>query len=168
MKRCPMKLCTDVAGFIHGCNAHGHGWLWKSIMSGIGIHAAERCHEYSLEGVKTRTVNKPYKYSCVCRQNNEHLVTELVHQRHQLALSAGRWGYRCSRCKTHLVYQGFTYNGQFIPAKKPEPPVKIVQVINIVPPTPKPIETIRENVPPLFKTVTRFINGTLTNVQVPM
>ena len=160
----PHEVAHYVAGFLHGRVAHGHGCLWKNVMSVIGIRAAERCHEYSLEGVKTRQVKKPYKYTCSCHgEHNEHLVTEHVHRRHQLALSAGHRGYRCSRCKTHLIYQGFTHNGQFIPAKKPESPVKIVQVFNIVPP--KPVIKETES---MFKTITRFVNGSLENVQVPI
>ena len=167
----PHEVAHYISVFIHGERGSGHGWLWKSVMHAIGL-SGDRCHTYSMEGVKTRRP-MPFKYTCGCDDGTkEHLVSSVIHRKHQLALSVGRKGYRCQKCRQHLVYQGIVDNGKFIPAKKtPSEPTKEVPSYTFnLPVVPRPIErpiTVTEP-ESKFRTVTRFVNGMLTNVKVPL
>jgi hypothetical protein len=167
----PHEVAHFISVFVHGRNGDGHGWLWKSVMSVIGIRSAERCHQYSLEGVKVRNSVTPFKYSCGCKDFT-HELSNTKHTRHQAAVSVGRKGYRCRKCKKFLTFNGFNHNGKFIPAKKTE--TKEVPVSVIIPVArPVAVPVIRVVPAPTvpdsgFRMVTRFVNGSLTNVRVPV
>lgn len=168
----PHEVAHYVALFLYGKEGDGHGWRWREVMAIIGLAASTRCHEYSLEGVKAKPM--PFKYTCGC--SKEHNLSKTMHQRHQSALSAGRKGYKCRVCKKPLTYQGFTHNGNFIPSEKKDTPTKAVEVARIIPANllpkisvviqPKPI--VVEKPDSGFRTITRFVNGSLTNVRVPV
>ncbi len=158
----PHEVAHYVTQQVFG-DVQSHGREWASVMRLIGLKP-ERCHCFSLEGVKTRTVEKPYQYSCGCV--TKHLVTKAKHNKCQTNLIRfNKTGYKCLRCYKPLVYEGFTQNGLFVPMKKREPvvaPVKIIQVFTISTP---PI-TLKEP-ESQFRTVTKFVDGMLTNVKVP-
>jgi SprT protein len=160
----PHEVAHHVSAWVHGRKGYNHSWLWKGVMNVLGIPAADRCHEYSLEGVKVRNVRKPYKYSCGC--DTPHFLTELKHVRQQRAIEAGRRGCYCLRCRKSIVYQGFTHNGAFIPSRKLE--VKHVPMTTepVFVPKPEPVTPVI--VEPQFRTVTKFIGGMLVNVKVPL
>ena len=44
-------------------NDNGHGRFWKMVMVHLGLNP-ERCHNYSLEGVKTRKSKRNVKCAC--------------------------------------------------------------------------------------------------------
>lgn len=164
----PHEVVHYVSGYIYGREGHGHGFYWKMLMRQIGLRPS-RCHTYSLEGVKTRQVSKPFKYICGC--SDPHMVTLNLHTKMQ---EHGRT-YTCRRCRRKLVYHRQVNN----------PPVRpvttftigktvVFQVTNpdpfmvvtpppapVVPPTPKVEE-------PKYKLVTRFENGMLVNVRIPV
>lgn len=164
---CPHEVAHYVAAFIYGKKAYNHGPYWKNVMARIGIPAANRCHTYDTEGVKIRNTHRDYKYNCGCSGNNVHMLTKKKHERHQWLYSNGYKGLRCSKCKQIIVYNGFNYNGTFIPAtknlipKNVELAVPAAFVLAVNPQTPIVSE-------PTTRTVTRFVNGMLMNVQVPV
>ena len=162
----PHEVAHYIAIFIHGQKAHGHGWLWKSVMHAIGL-SGDRCHEYSLEDVKVKTIPRPFKYSCGC--SDGHTLTAYKHRQHFDSIGMGRRRLQCRRCRKYLTYEGIIQNGVFTPSQKRTPvvpePVRIVQVFNIVPPAQPITVTEPES---KFKTVTRFVNGMLENVKVPI
>lgn len=157
---CPHEVAHYVSTFLYGQRGDGHGWNWKSVMNWMGISAANRCHEYSLEGVKVRRTNRNYQYSCNCKII--HMLTLKKHERHQWYLKNGSKGLACSQCHTPIVYQGFTFNGTFYPYKKIEnrPEPMVVTVVSVAPVVPTP--------EPTYKLVTKFINGMLVNERVPI
>lgn len=160
----PHEIAHHLSAYIHGRKGYNHSWLWKGVMRVLGVPAADRCHEYGLEGVKVKNVNRPYKYVCGC---GNHDLTPYKHQQFQRSIARGYRGLRCLKCHKWLVYEGFTHNGIFIPYKKQEtvaiPLVKEVEVFTISTPpvTVKEPET-------LFRMVTKFVNGSLVNVKVPL
>jgi predicted SprT family Zn-dependent metalloprotease len=165
---CPHEVAHYVAGFLYGKAGYNHGHLWKRVMAWMGIPSAERCHEYSLEGVKVRNTHRDYKYSCPnCAR--VFMLTPKKHQRHQFLISYGTRGLWCPRCKQNIVFEGFSHNGNFIPtAKKMEPkhvevsPTVFVHTVN--PPTPAtPPPVVSE---PTYRTITKFVNGMLVNERV--
>lgn len=172
----PHEVAHHVSAFIYGRKGYNHSHLWKDVMRVVGVKAAERCHEYSLDGVKVRNVQRPYKYSCGCTTNG-HQLTQYKHNQHQLSLQRGRCGLKCGKCCRFIVYEGFTQNGIFIPvAKRQTPPTVVIPAprllvpVKITPITtfkPEPTITITEQVP-AFKYVPRFVNGVLVNVKVPI
>ncbi len=159
----PHEVAHYVTHHVFG-NVQAHGWQWASVMRVIGL-PPDRCHTFSLEGVKTRRVAKPYYYVCGCIT---HYFTKLKHSRAQSNISiSGKSGYTCRRCRKPLTYQGFTQNGIFVPMKKREMvvavPVKVVEVFRIETPT---LSVTDDQ--PLFRMVTKFVNGSLVNVKVPI
>jgi|SRR5579862_3076945 len=173
----PHEVAHYVSVFLFGHNeGGGHGWRWREVMRVIGIRAADRCHQYALDGVAIRRGSEAnFKYTCRCDGGeHEHWLSKRVHARHQSALVMGGKGYRCKQCRTNLVYKGFKHGDAFVPAAPTVtqlPPVKLnpsvaamLPKIAVTPrPEPKPV------VPDSgFRTVTRFINGVLTNIKVPV
>jgi SprT protein len=54
----PHELAHFVSYTVYGpLHGRGHGREWKSVMSRLGLQV-KRCHNYSMEGVKTRTKAK--------------------------------------------------------------------------------------------------------------
>jgi SprT protein len=158
----PHEVAHYVAGFMYGQPAHGHGHYWRTVMSWLGIRHAERCHSYNMEGVKTRQVNKPFRYSCGC-QGKTFDLTRLKHDKIQRGVRT--W---CRVCHRILSYMGCVHNGILTPTRqmvtlRPEPSQQVftLESIKLVEP-PKPI------IPPTpsRKIVTRFISGMLVNVEV--
>lgn len=172
----PHEVAHYVSVWVFGKQGEGHGWRWREVMGVIGIRCADRCHQYDLEGVKLRKGKEQnFKYECGCM---EHNMTKTKHARHQAAVALGGKGYRCRRCKRNLVYRGFNLNGKFIPSGQPATPepfkTKEVRVEQIIPrnlwpkitPTPRPEP--KPVVQPTHRTVTKFIDGVLTNVRIPL
>ena len=167
----PHEVAHYVTEHVFGKVKH-HGWEWKSVMRVIGLPAADRCHQFSLEGVKTRNVAKPFQYECGCITHN---VTKQKHLKCQANVARyGKTGYRCLKCRKPLVYRGFMNGSTFVPAMKPtDKPIEFVQVFNILPVVPKPIQpivpalTVTER-QPTFRMVTKFVGGSLINVKVPI
>ena len=159
----PHEVAHYVTHHVFG-NVQAHGWQWASVMRTIGL-PPDRCHTFSLEGVKTRQVAKPYHYACGC--DIKHNLTKQKHLKCQSNISIfGKTGYTCRRCRKPLTYQGFTQNGIFVPMKKRETvaaPVKVVEVFRIETPT---LSVTDDQ--PLFRMVTKFVNGSLVNVKVPI
>lgn len=164
----PHEVAHYVTHHVYG-NVSAHGWQWASVMRVIGL-PPERCHSFSLEGVKTRKVETPYHYSCGCgcKYENEHFFTRSKHIKAQDNVTThGKTGYRCRLCSKPLTYQGFTQNGIFVPMKKREPVIatKQVEVITFsLPPLPLPLKEPQ----PAFRMVTKFVGGSLVNVKVPV
>ena len=159
----PHEVAHYVTHHVFG-NVQSHGREWASVMRAIGL-PTDRCHTFSLEGVKTREVAKPYHYACGC--DIKHNLTKQKHLKCQSNISIfGKTGYTCRRCRKPLTYQGFTQNGIFVPMKKRETvaaPVKVVEVFRIETPT---LSVTDDQ--PLFRMVTKFVNGSLVNVKVPI
>ena len=159
----PHEVAHYVTHHVFG-NVQAHGWQWASVMRVIGL-PPDRCHTFSLEGVKTREVAKPYHYACGC--DIKHNLTKQKHNKCQSNLTVyGKTGYTCRKCRKPLTYQGFTQNGIFVPMKKRETvvaPVKVVEVFRIETPT---LSVTDDQ--PLFRMVTKFVNGSLVNVKVPI
>lgn len=170
----PHEVAHYIAVFLYGRHqGGGHGWRWREVMAVVGIKAAERCHQYDMEGVKVRAGKEaPFKYSCRC--DSPHMVTRTVHQRHQASVAIGKQGYKCTKCRQFLVYEGFMTGNTFV--ARPQQATKEVKVEQIIPrnlfpkleivatpPPPKPVV-----VQPTHKTVTRFVDGVLTNVRIPL
>ena len=166
----PHEVAHYVSIMIYGRRGSGHGWLWREVMAVVGIKAADRCHEYDLEGVKVRSGKEtPFKYSCRCEK--PHMMTRTTHQRHQASLAIGKRGYKCTACRQYLVYEGFMNGNTFVP-KQTTKEVKVEQIIPrnlfpmvVVAPKPEPKPVVAE---PAFRTVTRFVDGVLTNVRIPL
>lgn len=163
----PHEVAHYVTRHVFG-KVQTHGREWASVMNLIGI-PADRCHTFSLEGVKTRKVEKPYHYTCGCSER-EHTLTKLRHNKCQSNLiRCGKTAFSCRTCGKSIVYKGFTHNGTFIPAKKPasEPVKEVPSYTFNLPVVPRPVVTVTEP-QQTFKTVTKFVNGMLTNVKVPI
>jgi len=159
----PHEVAHYVTHHIFSNRVQTHGREWASVMRAIGL-PPDRCHTFSLEGVKTRQVSKPYKYTCNCSVG-VRWFTELKHKKHQSWMTAVGKGYRCKRCNANLTYLGRQSGGQFIESvKNPKPVVEFVQVFNVEKPVPLTIKEPEQQ----FKTVTKFVNGMLTNVKVPV
>lgn len=168
MTRYRMKWRIMLLGFIFGEKARGHGLYWRIVMGWLGLRYADRCHEYSLEGVKHRKVKKPYRYICGCF-NRYHDVTKGVHHKIQVLNRQ----YSCKRCHQKIIYQGMMVNNVFVPSvKKPEPPIKkfdelfIPLLPQLTPSMPPPVT--KKSPETTYKVVTKFINGVLTNVRTPI
>lgn len=161
----PHEVVHYVSGYVYGRQGHGHGFYWKMLMRQIGLRPS-RCHTYSLEGVKTRQVSKPFKYNCGCSE--PHMVTLRIHEK---IVNHGRT-YTCRRCRRKLVYsRGYTA-GTVLPVQtvvvKVAPTLfNIIHPDAFVPPTPPtpPAPKVEE---PKYRLVTRFENGMLVNVKVPI
>lgn len=150
----PHEVSHIVASFVHRKNC-GHGPLWKMVCTWAGIPAT-RCHQYSLEGVKVKQYNKPFQYACKCRK------WQFTARKHKTLQTPGRWS-ECRACGARLVYEGILINNILRPVVKPAEPLPVKVIVTFQEPkieAPKPAE-------PVFKLVTRFINGTLQNVKIP-
>ena len=159
----PHEVAHYVTHHVYSSRVQTHGREWASVMRVIGLRP-DRCHTFSLEGVKTRQVEKPYHYACGC--DIKHNLTKSKHNKCQSNLTIyGKTGYTCRRCRKALTYQGFTQNGIFVPMKKrePAPKIEIVEVFTIS----KPPVTVKEP-ESMFRMVTKFVNGSLVNVKVPI
>ncbi len=100
----PHEVAHHLSAYIFGPKGYNHSCLWKGVMRVIGVPAAERCHEYSLEGVKTRQVSKPYQYGCGCEV--KHPATKSKHEKMQYHITIyGKTGYTCRKCRKPLVYE---------------------------------------------------------------
>lgn len=152
----PHEVIHYVSGYIYGRLGHGHGFYWKMLMRQIGLHPS-RCQTYSLEGVKVRRVSRPFKYICGC--SVPHMVTLNLHTKIQ---KYGRT-YICRRCRQKLVYHQ--------PATKVVTPMarpaNFMEIINKVE-SPTPAATKVEEIGVKYKIVTKFIDGMLQNVRVPV
>lgn len=172
----PHEACHYVTFFAFGPK-HGHDSVWKMTMKWAGIPAAERCHQYDLEGVKHKTFDRPFKYTCSCKE------FWLTHRIHNSIQRDGRWR-KCLKCKVKLTYQGRKVNGSlYVPATPvkhvevvktlviPARPVVPVSIIPPLPPQPKVIDlnplVNKTKVDSGFKTVTVFQDGVLQNIRVP-
>lgn len=58
----PHELAHLISRKVYGFLGGGHGRMWKSVMVNLGLRP-DRCHNYSLEGVKTR---RKSIYPCKC------------------------------------------------------------------------------------------------------
>jgi SprT protein len=76
----PHEVAHYVADFLFGRTAHGHGHFWRLVMSWLEL-PPDRCHQFSLEGVKCREVSRPYKYTCGC--DTPHMFTAHSHKKVQ-------------------------------------------------------------------------------------
>jgi hypothetical protein len=157
----PHELAHFVSIFLYGKNGDGHNFYWKSVMRWMGISDADRCHEYSLEGVKVRQRHNDYHYSCKCN-GITHQLNLRKHERHMFLIHNGNRGMVCRKCKSPIVYKGFMMNGKFIPyVQKPvvnnnnNPPAPII----VPESTPTPVQ-------PTYRSITRFVNGMLVNEKV--
>lgn len=174
----PHEVAHFAATFIYGRQAYNHGGYWKHVMSWLGIPSAERCHEYSLEGVKTRTVQKPFKYNCRCA-GLDHWQTQYIHNK----ILRGT-NYRCRKCKTRLVYVGMKNGNSFIsrPVEQieitsPIPQTPIILPVMVNPRLPLNLTNVGSIINPFankplpparFTVVPKMIGGVLTNVRVPV
>ncbi len=177
----PHEVAHVVTGFLFPMD-RGHGKWWKMVMGWIGLPAADRCHTYSLEGVKNKKHKRPYQYSCKCEK--PHFCTERIHR----AIQCDNSWRKCKRCRTRIEFAGKVVGGVLRPAIKKETPSPLTMVVTtldkgvltklatplnfvetIVPEvkvtiTPEP--TPAPSVEPRYKLVGRFLNGTFQNVKV--
>jgi predicted SprT family Zn-dependent metalloprotease len=162
---CPHEVAHYVAVYLYGIEGNNHGYLWRMIMSWIGVPAADRCHQYSLEGVKVRHP-RDYHYTCGC-PGFTHCLTLRKHERHQFLLrNYNNSGFICKNCRQHITWVGFKNGEHFIPlAQAQSQPVSVPRTFVNVEPTPAPSIPKSE---PTYRLVTKFVNGVLTNVKVPI
>lgn len=164
----PHEVAHYVSDMVYGRMGKGHGSFWKSVMRNLG-RKPDRCHTYDLEGVKVKTVRKPFHYNCGCSEG--HDVTPRLH----LKMQMGRT-YTCRKCRKKLAYS----KNPVAPALCPVIPKPIEmttftvgKVVMASFPTPNPFPEVKPATPApvpsvTYKTVTRFINGSLQNVRVPV
>jgi SprT protein len=70
-----------------------HGNEWKSVMRGFGLDP-ERCHDYNLEGVKTKGGPR-IEYTCNCGKTFE--ISRTIHNR--ILMGNNRF---CKRCRSQI------------------------------------------------------------------
>lgn len=156
-----------------------HGWQWAEVMKWIGLRPI-RCHRMDSEGIVNRH-ERPYKYQCSSNCSKvEHLFTARTHIKAQnWAKLGGMRYYLCKRCRSKLVYVGLVHNGQFTPAVSSSPrSVNRIETISLGPKTIGikfvPITTktpVVATVPEpktTHRTVTRWVNGMLQNIRIPI
>lgn len=171
-KTLPHEVAHHVTDFIHGLGKHNksHGWQWARTMRWIGL-PAERCHKMDVEGIVNRH-ERPYKYECHC--STPHLLTARKHNK--IVNSGGRYRLSCRRCRHHIVYVGLVVNGHFTPVakptSKPNNEIKTVRlaprVIGITFEPPKPEQSKAPEPPATHRTITKFVDGMLQNIRVPI
>lgn len=96
----PHEIAHCIAYQVYGMAGKGHNRLWKNIMyalSSIGVKVT-RCHEYNLEGVKTRKVLRPFIYACSCQK---FTFTMNIH----IKIQQGR-RYTCRKCRHPISLLG--------------------------------------------------------------
>ena len=59
----PHELAHLISRKVYGDLGAGHGRFWKSVMIRLGLRP-DRCHDYSLEGVKTRRTKRTQTATC--------------------------------------------------------------------------------------------------------
>ncbi|MBP6242609.1 MAG: SprT-like domain-containing protein [Chromatiaceae bacterium] len=72
----PHEVAHIMAFRRHGLGIQPHGPEWRAMMQLFGV-APERCHDFDVSGLQTRTLNR-YPYQCGCRS---HLLTSIRHHR---------------------------------------------------------------------------------------
>jgi len=151
----PHEVAHYVSHVVYGPEGSGHGYRWQSVMRVLGVADSNRCHTYSLEGIKTRQVNKPYAYKCSCMIHKE---TAHIHNK----IQCGRI-YTCRKCRQKLVYFGINQPYSF----QVNPPAPIPVPVAI-PPTEVKAVVVQPSVPagPQYKTITRFVGGMLVNDRI--
>ncbi len=95
----PHEVAHIVSVFVYGAeHGKGHKSCWKHVMRLMGISNPERCHNYSMDGVKTRgrTVQR-FHYTCNCGGLD---VSTTIHNRIQTLHRI----YRCRKCKAPIVW----------------------------------------------------------------
>lgn len=151
----PHEIAHYISLVVYGQEGSGHGYLWQSVMRALGIADSNRCHTYSLEGVKTRQVNKPYAYKCGCMIHKE---TAHIHNKIQRG-----YIYTCRKCRQKLVYQVINQPYSF----QVNPP-STIQVPVMIPTTETKPLVVQAPLPagPQYKTITRFEGGILVNDRI--
>lgn len=91
----PHEIAHVVSYQVYGRAGFGHGYYWKSIMINLGLEPL-RCHNFNMEGVKLRKVNKPHKYTCGCT-GMVHNMTNLRNKQ----IESGRT-FVCTKCKVKI------------------------------------------------------------------
>lgn len=136
-----------------GWKGNPHGYQWRRIMAWFGVDA-ERCHNMDMTGVKTRqTDTTRFQYKCDCRTFN---LTAIRHRRHQ----AGN-RYHCTRCGAVLKWLAVVAAGVTAPvAQRPIEVPRETRPVAPIQTTPEPPKG------PQYKTVTKFVNGVLTNERI--
>lgn len=84
------ELAHVVANFMTGRN-EGHGAYWGMVMFLLGL-PADRCHKMDVSSLARAP--KRYTYKCV-KCPKTYSLTPHKHARHNRAIDAGTWGYRC-------------------------------------------------------------------------
>lgn len=99
----PHEIAHILSYEMFGAVGVGHGRWWKYVMVHLGLQA-ERCHTYSLEGVKVRRrkVNRALYRCPVCGSNLS--VSMVNHNR----ISSGniRWHKNCGNSSHPIVFLG--------------------------------------------------------------
>lgn len=129
-----------------------HGREWYQVMAWFGIPRPSVRHKMDMTGVAVRKVRRPFNYLCGC--GLPHPLTFQMHNKIQLK---GRVRI-CKRCKQKLIYE--RQWGKPVINLNVEQVTPKVTLVNVVPPKPSP--------PATHRTVTRFINGSLQNVRIPI
>lgn len=97
----PHELAHIISYRVYGLTGRGHKRFWKSVMRVFGV-TPNRCHSYSLEDVKTHTVQRQYfQYECGCA-GRKLRVSSVKHNRQ----ARGRAKYFCVRCREVIRYTG--------------------------------------------------------------
>ena len=89
----PHEVAHLVARILHGPGIRPHGNEWKQVMAFFGAEA-RRCHNYSLEGNRSRQLRR-FIYVCGCGRH------ELTSIRHNRILRGTR--YLCRSCGEPLI-----------------------------------------------------------------
>jgi len=150
----PHEVAHHVCDYIHRKEdrLRPHGWQWAKVMQWMGRKPA-RCHKMNGEGIINRH-ERPYSYKCGCQ--TAHLLTARMH------ISIQRKGKErvCRRCHKRIVFQGISVKGAFLPTSKPiEVSVKPA-VEKVLTPVTVPDSK--------FRVTTKFVDGILQNVRVPV
>jgi SprT protein len=151
----PHEVAHYVSLVVYGQQGdQGHGYLWQSVMRVLGIADANRCHTYSLEGVKTRQVSKPYAYKCGCMVHKE---TAYIHNKIQRGYT-----YTCRKCRQKLVYYCINQPYSF----QVNPPAPVQAPTPVSPSEVKAVVVPTMTTEPKYKVITRMVNGILVNDRI--
>lgn len=128
-----------------------HGSEWFEVMGWFGIPNPSIRHKMDMTGVAVRKkVARPFNYKCNC--GLPHPLTLRLHKQIQ---ENGKKRF-CKNCRQVIVYE--RQWGKPVKTRVKVPVV--IPLVAAIPKEPEPQAT--------HKTVTRFINGTLQNVRIPL
>lgn len=126
-----------------------HGREWAMIMGWFGIRNPDVRHDMDMTNVERKApIARPFRYVCRC---GEHFLSMQLHKKVQLK---GRTRH-CKRCKQTIIYE------RQVGKPVVRPVINLNPVVAEKPP-------VKPTPPATHRTVTRFVDGMLQNVRIPI